>query len=183
MPKVKSADFKRYMLVDGNALIHRAFHAIQHLSTKSGEPTNAVYGFTVILLKAIKDIKPTHIALTFDLAGPTFRHEQYKEYKSTRVKAADELYQQIPRCKEVVKNLGIRIYEKEGYEADDLLGSLAEQIKKENGKGAHYEILIVTGDLDTLQLVDDNVKVYTSRKGLTDTVVYDTEAIRERYGI
>src|SRR5258708_15777583 len=109
---------KRYMLVDGNALIHRAFHAIAHLSTKSGEPTNAVYGFAVILLKALKDINPTHVALTFDLAGPTFRHEKYELYKATRVKAADELYVQIPRCKEMVKNLGIPIYEKKGFEAD-----------------------------------------------------------------
>src|SRR5436305_2027400 len=85
---------KRHILVDGHAIIHRAFHAIQHLSTKSGEPTNAVYGFSVILLKALKDINPTHLALTFDLAGPTFRHEQYKEYKANRIKAADELTQQ-----------------------------------------------------------------------------------------
>jgi len=183
MPKNPEKNFKRYMLVDGNALIHRAFHAIPNLSTKSGEPTNAVYGFCTILLKAIKDIKPTHIALTFDLAGPTFRHDQYKEYKATRVKAADELYAQIPRCKEVVADLGIPIYEQQGFEADDMLGTLAEEIKHSNNDHKHFEVIIVTGDLDTLQLVDEHVKVYTLRKGLTDTMIYTSEAVFERYGI
>ena len=106
-------------------MIHRGYHAIPVLNTKSGEQTNAVYGFTLILLKAIADIKPTHIACTFDLAGPTFRHEQYKEYKGTRVKADQELYDQIPRVKEVVRALNIPIFEKQGFEADDCLGTLA----------------------------------------------------------
>src|SRR5579872_6162585 len=95
----------RYMLIDGNALIHRGYHAIPVLNTKSGEQTNAVYGFTMILLKAIKDIKPTHIVCTFDLAGPTFRHLQYKEYKAQRPTTDQELYNQIPRVKEVVRSL------------------------------------------------------------------------------
>ncbi len=180
--KAKKA-FNRYMLVDGNALVHRAFHAIPVLSTKSGEPTNAVYGFAVILLKAIKDLKPTHIAVTFDLAGPTFRHKENKEYKATRVKAADELYAQFPRCKEVVRNLGIPVYEKEGFEADDLLGTLSALIEKENPNDGNFETMIVTGDLDTLQLISDNTKVYTLRKGLTDTAIYDRAAVKERYGI
>jgi DNA polymerase-1 len=131
----------------------------------------------------LKEIKPTHVAMTFDLAGPTFRHDQYKEYKATRVKAADELYQQIPRCKEVTAALGIPIYEMQGFEADDVLGTLASEIEKENNSDDNYEILIVTGDLDTLQLVDDYVKIYTLRKGLTDVAVYDSAAINERYGI
>ncbi len=181
MPK-EQKNIKRYMLVDGNALVHRAFHAIPNLSTKSGEPTNAVYGFTVILLKAMKDINPTHIALTFDLAGPTFRHEKYEDYKATRVRAAEELYQQIPRCKDVVRALGIPIFEKQGFEADDALGTLVERIKEEN-KGQDFEVLIVTGDLDTLQLVDGNIKVYTLRKGLADVMIYDRAAVRQRYGI
>src|SRR5258708_626818 len=113
----------RYMLIDGNGLIHRGFHAIPGLQTKSGEPTGAGYGFTTILLRAIKDLKPTHIACSFDLAGPTFRHDQYADYKATRVKAAQELYDQIPRVKEVVKSLNIPIFEKEGFEADDVLGT------------------------------------------------------------
>src|SRR5579884_2622159 len=114
----KPKNCKRYMLVDGHAVIHRAFHAIAHLSTKSGEPTNAVYGFTVILLKALKEIKPTHVALTFDLEQPTFRHAKYEGYKATRVQKSDELFKQFPRVKEVVQALGIPIYEMQGYEAD-----------------------------------------------------------------
>ncbi|HVY68096.1 MAG TPA: DNA polymerase I [Patescibacteria group bacterium] len=172
--------YHRYMLVDGNALIHRGYHAIPELTTKSGEPTNAVYGFTMILLKAIKDIQPTHIACTFDLAGPTFRHKQYKEYKATRVKADQELYDQIPRVKEVVRALGIPVYEKEGFEADDLLGTLAMHLHQDDPRA---EILIATGDLDTLQLVNSRIKVYTLRKGITDVAVYDEKAVRERYGL
>lgn len=185
MPKKieQAKDFKRYMLVDGHAIIHRGFHAIQHLSTKAGEPTNAVYGFTVLLLRAIQEIKPTHIAVAFDLDGATFRHHQYKEYKATRVKTADELLQQVPRCKEVVQALGIPIYEMEGFEADDVLGTLATEIKKENKNHSGFEVIIVTGDLDTLQLVDEHVKIYTSRKGLTDITVYDRAAVQQRYGI
>ncbi|MBI5530789.1 MAG: DNA polymerase I [Candidatus Doudnabacteria bacterium] len=170
----------RYMLVDGNALIHRGYHAIPVLNTKSGEQTNAVYGFTTILLRAIKDIKPTHIACTFDLKGPTFRHLQYKEYKGTRVKTDQELYDQIPRVKEVVRGLNISIYEKEGFEADDLLGTLAVKIHKDDPEA---EVIIVTGDLDTLQLVNHKIRVYTMRKGITDTVIYDARAVRERYGL
>lgn len=170
------------MFVDGNAIVHRAFHAIQHLSTKNGEPTNAVYGFTVLLLRAIKEIKPTHIAVAFDLAAPTFRHEKYKEYKAHRVKAADELYQQIPRCKDVVRALGIPVYEKEGFEADDLLGTLSDNACTVN-KGNDFEVVIVTGDMDTLQLVNDHVKIYTSKRGLSDVIIYDRAAIAERYGI
>jgi DNA polymerase-1 len=181
----KGKSIKKYMLVDGNALVHRAFHAIQHLSTKSGEPTNAVYGFIVILLKAIKDINPTHIALTFDLPGGTFRHEKYKEYKATRVKAADELYAQFPRIKEIVKNFGIPIFEMKGFEADDMLGTLATKIKAENLEQGikDFEIYIVTGDLDTLQLVNDNVKIYAAVQGVGNVNIYDTQKVFDRYGI
>lgn len=170
------------MLVDGNALVHRAFHAIAHLSTKSGEPTNAVYGFVVILLKALKDLNPTHIALTFDLADPTFRHEKYDGYKAKRVKAADELYAQFPRIKEIVRNLGIPIYEKKGFEADDMLGTLAQRIQEEN-QGQEFEIYIVTGDLDTLQLVNEHVKIYAAVQGVGNVKVYDIAKVQERYGI
>jgi DNA polymerase I len=176
---------ERYMLVDGNALIHRGYHAIPVLNTKTGEQTNAVYGFTMILLKAIKDLKPTHIACTFDLEGPTFRHERYKEYKAHRVKGDQEMYDQIKRVKEVVNTLGIQIFEKKGFEADDVLGTLVKGIRnKELGiRNENFEIMIATGDLDTLQLVDEYTKVYTLRKGITDTVVYDEKAVRKRYGI
>ncbi len=171
----------RYMLVDGNALIHRGFHALPNLATKSGEPTGAVYGFLMILLKAMQELKPTHVICTFDLAGPTFRHERYAEYKAHRVKAAQELYDQIPRVKEAVRALGIPIFEKEGFEADDVIGTLARRLYEQ--RGGACEIIIVTGDLDTLQLVNGSVKVFTMRKGLSDTVLYDGKSVRERYGL
>jgi DNA polymerase-1 len=179
MPKKRNDN--RYMLIDGNALIHRGYHAIPGLTTKTGEPTGAVYGFTVILLRAIKELKPTHIACSFDLAGPTFRHEQYADYKGTRVKADQELYDQIPRVKEVVRSLNIPIFEIEGYEADDVLGTLANHICNEHDHVC--DVMIVTGDLDTLQLVNKCVKIYTLRKGLTDTAVYDDKAVFDRYGL
>jgi DNA polymerase-1 len=171
----------RYVLIDGNALIHRGFHAIPVLNTKSGEQTNAVYGFTSILLKAFADIKPTHIACSFDLKGPTFRHKAYKEYKAHRVAAAQELYDQIPRVKEVVRSLNIPIFELEGFEADDVLGTLSNKICEHCKNDC--EVFIVTGDLDTLQLVNKCVKIYTMRKGLTDNTIYDEKAVRERYGL
>src|SRR5579863_6167691 len=172
---------QRYMLIDGNALIHRGYHAIPVLNTKSGEQTNAVFGFTSILLKAIKDLKPTHIVCTFDLKGPTFRHQKYADYKATRVKADQELYDQIPRVKEVVRSLNIPIYEKDGFEADDLLGTLSKKICEHCKDDC--EVFIVTGDLDTLQLVNDCVKTYTMRKGISDTAIYDAKAVRARYGL
>jgi DNA polymerase I len=179
MPSAKKEH--RYMLIDGNALVHRGFHAIPGLTTKTGEPTGAVYGFTSILLRAIKDLKPTHIAASFDLAGPTFRHEQYADYKGTRVKAAQELYEQIPRVKEVVKALNIPIFEVAGFEADDVLGTLAVHLRTQHKDIC--DIMIVSGDLDLLQLVNGSVKIYTLRKGLTDIAVYDAKAVKERYGL
>lgn len=167
---------QKLILVDGNALIHRAFHAIPPLTTKSGELVNAVYGFTTTLLKAIKELSPTHIAIAFDLAGPTFRHKEYKEYKATRVKADQALYDQIPRIKEVAQALNIPIFAKEGFEADDIIGTLAAQAASQN-----IATTIVTGDLDTLQLVNHLVKVYTMKRSLSDTVIYDIDAVKERY--
>lgn len=180
MPKKTASN--RYMLIDGNALVHRGYHAVPPLTNKDGEHTNAVYGFTMILLRAIKDLKPTHIACSFDLAGPTFRDEMYSEYKGTRVKGDDELYMQFPRIKEVVRALNIPIFEIQGFEADDVLGTLATHICEKH-KDGDCEVMIATGDLDSLQLVNECVKIYTLRKGINDTAVYDIAAVKERYGL
>lgn len=180
MPK-KTAQ-NRYMLIDGNALVHRGYHAVPALTNKDGEHTNAVYGFTMILLRAIKDLKPTHIACSFDLAGPTFRDEMYADYKGTRVKGDDELYMQFPRIKELVRALNIPIFEIEGFEADDVLGTLATHICEKYPDG-NCEVMIATGDLDSLQLVNECVKIYTLRKGINDTAVYDIAAVKDRYGL
>jgi len=169
---------KKLILIDGNAIIHRAYHALPPLTNKKGELLNAVYGFTSTILSVIDKFKPDYIAATFDLAGPTFRHEEFKEYKATRVKADQELYDQIPRVKEVTRAMGIPILEKGGFEADDVIGTIVKNVE-ENNPG--IENIIVTGDLDTLQLVSEKTRVYTMRRGLTDAVTYDIKAVEERY--
>jgi DNA polymerase-1 len=167
----------KIIVLDGNALVHRSFHALPAtMATKSGEITNAVYGFTNFLLKAIKEFKPAYVAVAFDLAGPTFRHEQFADYKATRVKAPDELYEQLERVKDVVKALHIPIFAVKGFEADDVIGTIAKKI------GDRVDTIIVTGDLDTLQLVDDSTFVYTMSHGVSDSVLYDTKAVKERFG-
>jgi DNA polymerase-1 len=168
---------KKLVLIDANALMHRAYHALPPLTTKKGEMVNAVYGFTSVLLKVIKELKPDYMVCAFDVAGKTFRDEVYENYKAGRVKPDQEFYDQIPKIKEVVKALNIPILEKQGFEADDVIGSLVKQV---NGK---CKTIIVTGDLDVLQLVDKNTEVYTLRKGIKDTVIYDEEAVNRRYGL
>ncbi|MEK7539727.1 MAG: DNA polymerase, partial [Patescibacteria group bacterium] len=170
---------KKLMIIDGNALIHRAFHALPPLATKEGELVNAVYGFTTILFRAMKDLRPSHVVVTFDVAGGTFRHEQYAEYKAHRTKQPDELYAQIPMVKDLVHTMGIPTVELKGFEADDVIGTISKQLDEE----ADIQSIIVTGDMDTLQLVDDNTRVYTMRKGISDTIMYDAKAVMERYGL
>ena len=168
---------KTLVLLDGNALIHRAYHALPPLTTKKGELVNAAYGFTMTLLSVLEKFKPEYIAASFDLAGPTFRHEKSAEYKATRVKAPDDLYAQIPRVKEITQAFNIPIYEQAGFEADDCVGTLARQAEKEG-----VNVIIVTGDNDALQLVTPLVKVFTLRKGIKDTVLYDEQGVEEKYG-
>lgn len=170
---------KKIVLLDGNAIIHRSFHALPPFTTKKGELVNAVYGFSSTLLAVIDKFKPEYIVATFDLKGPTFRHDQFEDYKATRVKAPDELYSQIERVKEVVKTFNIPIYEKEGFEADDMIGTIATKIRNEQ---ENLETIIVTGDLDTLQLVNDKTRVYTMSRGLSKAVLYDQEEVSNRYG-
>lgn len=168
---------KRLILLDSNALIHRAYHALPPLTTKTGETVGAVYGFALTLLAVLEKFKPDYIAASFDLAGPTFRHEQYAEYKATRQKAPDDLYAQIPRVKELVTAFNIPIYEQEGFEADDCVGTIARQAETQG-----IETIIVIGDNDALQLVSPLVKVFSIRKGIKDLVLYDRAAVIEKYG-
>jgi DNA polymerase-1 len=166
------------LIIDGKALVYRSFYALPPtMSTKEGEQVNAVYGFTTVLIKAINEFSPDYVVLTMDKKGPTFRHEQYKDYKATREKAPQDLYDQIPRIKEVAEIFGIPVYEKQKYEADDLIGTISRQVDGE------IEKIIVTGDLDTLQLINDHTKVYTMSRGVTESVIYDTDKVRERYGL
>lgn len=168
---------KTLLLLDGNAIVHRAYHALPPLTTKSGEVVNAVYGFTATLLSVMEKFNPEYVAASFDLPKPTFRHKAYKEYKATRVKAPDELHAQIPMVKGVVSAFGIPIYEMEGFEADDVVGTIARRAEAEG-----LDVIIVTGDMDTLQLVTDKISVFTMRKGIKDTVVYTVAGVIEKYG-
>lgn len=171
---------QKLVIIDGNALIHRAFHALPPtLTDTQGRPTNAVYGFTMILLKAIKDLKPEYLAATFDLKGKTFRHEAYENYKATRVKAPDELYQQIPIVKEVLEAFNIPIYEKQGFEADDVIGTIANLKSVDR---PDIDTIIVTGDQDVFQLVDFNTKALSPHKGLSETMLYGEQEVTEKFG-
>lgn len=170
---------KKLVLIDGNAIVHRAYHALpKTMTTRKGEPTNAVYGFTTTIIKVLEDLKPEYIAASFDLAGPTFRHQQYTEYKATRVKADQELYDQIPRVKEILKTMNIPIYEKEGFEADDCIGTIVEKLK-----GLEVEIYVISGDKDIYQLINGKVFVYSLRKGLSQMQIVDSTTIEKEYNL
>jgi len=174
---------KKLVIIDGNAIIHRAYHALPPLTAKDGRMVNAVYGFTSMLLKVWKDLKPEYLAVCFDVAGGTFRHEKFAKYKATRVKADQELYDQIPVVHQVVKHFNLPILEMKGHEADDIIGAIVsdKKVEKEIKKG-ELEVVIVTGDMDTVQLIAPGVKVLTLRKGLSDTVIYSEKEVKERFG-
>ncbi|OGH73361.1 MAG: DNA polymerase I [Candidatus Magasanikbacteria bacterium RIFCSPHIGHO2_02_FULL_51_14] len=174
---------QRFVIIDGNAIIHRAYHALPPLTAKDGTIVNAVYGFTSMLLKVINELKPTHLAVSFDVAGPTFRDEMYKEYKATRVKADQELYDQIPLVHQVVEAFDIPIYIKEGFEADDVIGTIAQKIQDTRNKiQKDSETVLVTGDKDMLQLVDNNTKVYLLRKGISEYEMFDVSGVKKLFG-
>lgn len=167
------------LLFDGHALVHRAFHALPPLSvSKTGEPTGAVYGFTRMLLKAIQDLKPTHWAIAFDRPAPTFRHLEFEEYKAQRPETPDELRRQLGRVREIVEALNIPIFELDGYEADDLLGTLSREATSEG-----IDTIIVSGDNDMLQLVSPTVRVLLPQRTFGETTLYDTDAVRQKYDI
>ncbi|MBD3360971.1 hypothetical protein GF366_04185 [Candidatus Peregrinibacteria bacterium] len=170
---------KKLILIDGNAIIHRAFHALPPFKTSNGELVNAVFGFASILLNILNTENPDYIAVSFDMPGKTFRHEEYDEYKATRVKAPDELYSQIPVIKNLVRAFEIPIYEVEGYEADDVLGTLSKQAEI----NPDLKTYIFTGDMDTLQLVNDKINVVTPARGLKEPVVYGPQKVLGKYGI
>lgn len=165
------------MIIDGNALVHRGYHALPDLKTPEGKLVNAVYGFFLVFLKAVKEIEPDYVCAAFDRPEPTFRHKKFKDYKAQRPKTPDELADQIPLIKKALEAMEIPVLEKPGFEADDIIATVAEKVA-----GEKTEVVIVSGDLDTLQLVDENVKVYGLKRGMKDTVLYSEEAVRKRYG-
>src|SRR3989344_929811 len=167
---------EKLLIIDSNSLIHRAFHAIPNLSMSTGERVNAVYGFLQIFLRVIEEFRPDAIAACFDMEGPTFRHKLAASYKATRQKAPDELYAQFARVREILQILGIPIFEKQGYEADDVIGTIVAQASFAK------EIIIASGDMDQLQLVTKRVRVDTMKKGIGETVLYDPKAVETRFG-
>lgn len=170
---------KRLVLLDAHAILHRAYHALPDFSTSKGEPSGALYGVSTMMIGIIEDLRPDYIAACFDLPKPTHRHEAYKDYKAGRAKTDDALVSQIIRSRDVFAAFNIPIYEKEGFEADDMLGTIVERLKKDK----NTDIIIASGDMDTLQLVSDKkVQVYTLKKGIKDVILYDEEAVKERFG-
>jgi DNA polymerase-1 len=170
---------KRLVLIDGNSLLYRGFFAMRALTTSAGQPTNAVFSFTMMLLTLLNEQKPDVIISAWDTSStPTFRHTEYKEYKGTRSATPTELVQQGPLARELVQTFNIPMIEAPGFEADDIIGTLAKR-----GRELGYDVLIVTGDLDALQLVEPGVQVMTNVKGVTDTTLYDEAAVKNRYGL
>lgn len=175
MPKKE----KTLVLLDAHAIIHRAYHALPDFTSSSGEATGALYGLSNMLMKIITDLKPDYIAACYDLPGKTFRHEAYDAYKAGRVKADDALVSQLKSSRKIFEAFSIPIYDSPGFEADDVLGTIVENLK--NNKD--IRIIIASGDMDTMQLVDDErVQVYTLKKGITDTILYNEEKVKERFG-
>lgn len=176
---MKKEGRKKLVLLDAHAIIHRAYHALPDFSTSKGEPTGGLYGVCAMLIKIINELRPDYIAAAYDLPKPTFRHEVYEKYKAGRAKAEEDLISQIIRSRKIFEAFNIPIYEKEGFEADDILGTIVQKLK--NGKDT--DIIIASGDMDTLQLVSGKqVRVYTLKKGINDTVVYDEKGVEDRFG-
>lgn len=173
---------KKLMIIDAHALIHRAFHALPPLSTKKGQQINAVYGFLLILLKALKDLKPDYLAVAFDSKGKTFRHSIYTAYKANRPPAPDELRSQFPIVHEVVDAFGFKSYAVPEYEADDLIGTICAKFDNLDNQES-VETIIVSGDHDLLQLVDSNTKMMKLHKGVKETVLYDPATVKKLHGI
>ena len=165
----------KLVLIDGNSLINRAFYATPPLSAKDGTPTNAVYAFVNMLVRIIGDIKPRYMLVAFDRKEPTFRHEMYADYKGTRKPMPEDLRPQIDLMKKVLDTMGISRYEQAGIEADDIIGSMAKRYKGDT--------IIITGDKDSFQLVDETTSVYFTRRGITETEIYSNENFKEKTGI
>ena len=173
---------KKLIIIDSNSVLHRAFHALPPLINKKGEQTGAIYGFLLTFFKAIKELRPYFIAACFDTSGPCFRHKKFKAYKANRPKMPEELAKQFFKIKEILKAFNVSIFEKQGFEGDDLIAT----INKLAGKNQIYpnlEIYILSGDSDLFQLISNNTKVYTLQKGVKKTIIYNRKEVFSRFGI
>ncbi len=175
----KESQKKKLVLLDTHAILHRAYHALPDFASSKGEPTGALYGLVAMLIKIIADLKPDYIVACYDLPGPTYRHEAYEAYKGTRKETDSDLVVQIKRSSDIFQAFHIPMYSMPGFEADDMLGTIAEVTRAEKD----LEVIIASGDMDTLQLAEKGrVKVYTLKKGINDTILYDADAVKERFG-
>ena len=176
---------KKLVLIDGHAILYRAYHAFpKNLRTRQGELVNAVYGFTRILLKVIEDLQPSHLAVCFDLPEPTFRNEIYVAYQHKRPRMDQELIDQVDRVHQVVAALGMPIFEKSGFEADDVIGTLARQASRKFAtRNSQFAIIIVTGDRDIMQLVNQKVRVYTPARGLAGGELFGPVKVKRLLGV
>lgn len=168
---------ERLVIIDGNAILHRAYHALPPLTNKDGKITNAVYGFSSMLLRVVSDLKPQYLVVTFDRPAPTFRKKLYKEYQAKRPEMEDNLSSQIQMVHDLVSALGIPVRELDGYEADDVIGTITKQVD------GNIEKVIVTGDRDIFQLVDSLTKVYMPVKGLSDAKLFGEVEVKEKMGV
>src|SRR5665213_1744782 len=168
--KDKKEKNKRLVLLDAHAILHRAYHALPDFASSKGEPTGALYGLATMVMKIAEDLKPDYMVACYDLPQATYRHEAYKEYKAGRKKSDPKLVAQMKSSRDLFDAFSVPMYDKPGFEADDMLGTICEQLKKDKS----MDIVIASGDMDTMQLVDDNkVQVYTLRKGIKDTILYN----------
>ncbi len=169
---------KKLILLDSHAILHRAYHALPDFSTAAGVPTGALYGLSLMLLRIIEDFKPDYIVAAYDLPKPTYRHEAFKDYKAGRAKTDEALIEQIKNSRKIFDAFNVPIYDKEGFEADDVIGTIVENTKKDK----NLEVVIASGDMDTLQLVSgEKVEVFTLKKGIKDTILYDEGAVKKRF--
>ena len=174
---------QKLVLIDGHAILHRAFHALPPLTTKGGVLINAVYGFISMMLRSVADLKPSFLIVTFDRPKPTFRKKIYAGYQAKRPKMDGDLASQVDLVHKVVSELGIPIFEMDGYEADDIIATLVKQASNKFKDNIDYEIIIVTGDRDMLQLVDKNTKIYMPVKGISEAKLFGEKEVEEKYGI
>jgi len=177
----KQSKKKKFVVIDANSVIHRAFYALPPLTNKKKELVNAVYGFLSVFFKIVRELQPDYIVACFDFPAPTFRHKEFKEYKAKRPPLPKELSSQIAKVKEALKVFNVPIFEKKGFEADDLIGTISGLAFSKTFP--EIEVIILSGDLDTLQLINSHIKVWILKRGVKEGILYDEVRVKERYGI
>jgi DNA polymerase I len=171
-----------FIIIDGNSVLHRGFHAMPPLTNKRGEPVGAVYGFMLALFKSIEDFEPKHIAVCFDTKAPTFRHEEFKDYKSQRPETPDTLIPQFATVRRLLADMGVKVFAEDGFEADDLIASVVAAGKKDPAS-EDTDFYVLTGDYDSLQLVGGNVKSFIITRGVKNAVMFDAAKVEEEFGV